>query len=140
MIPKVSVEAVLIYDSKVLLVKRADTCKIAPGVWNVPAGKVKEGEQHENAVVREMQEETQIQTRIIRLLGDNTFNLSDGTPRRMLTYLVQATSSPRVKLDREHSAFVWVTKEELGGEKYASLMPRLKEIIDQAFSLTSQRT
>lgn len=129
---KSSVEAVFFHDDQVLLVKRADNCKIAPGVWNVPAGKVKEGEALEDAVVREMEEETQVKTRVVRLLGDNTFNLSDGTPRRMFTYLVESDQFSSVVLDREHSAYAWVTEEQLKNDTtYSSLMPRLKDIILQ---------
>ncbi len=54
--PKLAVGAVVLQDNKILLVKR----KYPPsaGWWSVPGGHVEEGETLENAVLRELQEET----------------------------------------------------------------------------------
>ncbi|HEY8390519.1 MAG TPA: NUDIX domain-containing protein, partial [Clostridia bacterium] len=38
---RISVEIILLHEGKVLLTKRAPHCKVAPNVWNVPAGKIK---------------------------------------------------------------------------------------------------
>ncbi|MBU0496496.1 MAG: NUDIX hydrolase [Candidatus Thermoplasmatota archaeon] len=65
--PKVTVDAVLLKDSSVLLVKR----RYPPfeGYWALPGGFVEYGETTETAVLREMVEETGLQVRVERLIG-----------------------------------------------------------------------
>jgi 8-oxo-dGTP diphosphatase len=60
--------AVIAHGANVLLVQRA---RRDPGVpdWIFPGGKVDAGEMPADAVVREVREETGLQTRIERLLG-----------------------------------------------------------------------
>lgn len=130
---RISVESVIFYDEKVLLVKRALHCKVAPNVWNVPAGKVDMLETTAKAVVRETLEETNLQVEIIKLLAEEAFQIKVGNEpayRNMFTYLTRPIKGPPVvKLNDEHTEFKWVTEEELEKEEYASLMPRLKAII-----------
>jgi 8-oxo-dGTP pyrophosphatase MutT (NUDIX family) len=49
---------------KVLLTKRADN-----GLWCLPGGGVDPGESVEETVIREVQEETGLQVRVLRLIG-----------------------------------------------------------------------
>ncbi|WP_062309857.1 NUDIX domain-containing protein [Alicyclobacillus sendaiensis] len=58
--------AMIIFDSRghVLLQKRADV-----GLWGIPSGRVEPGETVVNAAVREVREETGLETRVVRLIG-----------------------------------------------------------------------
>lgn len=64
---RVSVEIVLIHNNKVLLTKRSSKAKVAPKVWNVPAGKVK------YFLYRESKEEINLNVRFIKELGVRAF-------------------------------------------------------------------
>lgn len=55
-----SVNALIWCNGKVLLVKRADTKKIDPGVYSGIGGKVEPGESLYDALIREVEEETRI--------------------------------------------------------------------------------
>lgn len=139
---RVSVESIICreYENnirKILLVKRASDCKVAPNVWNVPAGKVNMLETTYHAVVRETFEETHLQVKMIKMLAEHAFQItSDGQPayRNMFTYLTHPIDdNQEVLLNHEHTEFKWVTKEEIDSETYHSLMPRLKKIIMDVF-------
>ena len=56
--------AVLIEDGKVLLQKRSDN-----GLWGLPGGRIDTGESMAECAVREMLEETGIETSVTRLVG-----------------------------------------------------------------------
>jgi 8-oxo-dGTP diphosphatase len=118
---------------EVLLVKRAPDCKVAPGVWNVPAGKVALLETTTEAVVRETEEETKLKVNVVKLLAENAFEVQSGNEkafRNMFTYLTEPTKdSSNVHLNHEHTEYKWVTEKEMQSEQYASLMPRLKDLI-----------
>jgi 8-oxo-dGTP diphosphatase len=53
---RVSVEIILKKNDKILLTKRSEKVSVAPGVWNVPAGKVKFHEIPIEAAFREVKE------------------------------------------------------------------------------------
>ncbi|MFU2028205.1 DNA mismatch repair protein MutT [Bacillus wiedmannii] len=61
---QVRVTGILIEDEKVLLVKQ----KVANRNWSLPGGRVENGETLEEAMVREMREETGLEVKIKNLL------------------------------------------------------------------------
>ncbi|EEM40793.1 MutT/NUDIX [Bacillus thuringiensis serovar sotto str. T04001] len=61
---QVSVRGILIEDEKVLLVKQ----KVANRNWSLPGGRVENGETLEEAIIREMREETGLEVKIKKLL------------------------------------------------------------------------
>lgn len=65
--PKVAVGVVAVEDGKILLVRR----NVDPqrGLWSYPAGYVDEGERVEDALRREVREETNLDLRLDHLLG-----------------------------------------------------------------------
>ncbi len=65
--PKLTVDGIIVKDKEVLLIKR----KISPfkGKWAFPGGFVEYGEKTEDAVIREVFEETNLKTKIMELIG-----------------------------------------------------------------------
>ncbi|MGF9770159.1 NUDIX hydrolase [Bacillus albus] len=61
---QVRVTGILIEDEKVLLVKQ----KVANRNWSLPGGRVENGEMLEEAMIREMREETGLEVKIKKLL------------------------------------------------------------------------
>jgi len=130
---RVAVEALIVRDGKVFLAKRADNCEVAPGKWNVPAGKVKYEEIPAAAVVREAMEETKLEVEVVAEVGVRAFKFEhEGKDAFRLVYtyhvrVVGERSEPEI--DDEHSECVWVSSEELDLPEYASLDGQLKECI-----------
>ncbi len=65
--PSLTVDAVLVEDKKILLIRR----KREPfkGMYALPGGFVEHGERTEDAIVREMKEETSLDVKVKRLVG-----------------------------------------------------------------------
>ncbi|GAB6436274.1 NUDIX hydrolase [Bacillus luti] len=61
---QVRVTGILIEDEKILLVKQ----KVANRNWSLPGGRVENGETLEEAMIREMREETGLEVKIKKLL------------------------------------------------------------------------
>lgn len=59
---------ILFPDNKILLIKRST--KVFRGYWALPGGKVETGETVEEAVVREVREETGLKVKIMKKIGD----------------------------------------------------------------------
>jgi len=66
-IPNITTDGIIIKNKKILLIKR----KNPPfqGKWALPGGFVEYGETTENAVIREVFEETNLKTKIHKLAG-----------------------------------------------------------------------
>lgn len=89
--------AVVILDDqrRVLLQKRADV-----GLWGIPSGHVEPGETVIEAALREVREETNLQVRIVRLVGvysdpaSQVFRYPDGRAVHFITlcFLARATA------------------------------------------------
>jgi 8-oxo-dGTP pyrophosphatase MutT (NUDIX family) len=132
---RVAVEAVIYNEGKVLLTKRSDDALVAPGVWNVPAGKVKYEEVPKDAVLRECAEETNLNVDIVAELGTGAFKTKVGDEeayRLAMTYLVKPKEGETIdnmKLNEEHSEAEWVDVKDVLNPRFDSIMPRLREII-----------
>ena len=62
---QIRVTGILIENNKILLVKQKITQN---RIWSLPGGRVEAGEQLETAIIRELSEETGLNTRVERLL------------------------------------------------------------------------
>jgi len=65
--PSITVDGIIIKDNKILLIKRRNNP--FKNNWALPGGFVEYNEKCEDAVVREIKEETNLDTKIIRLFG-----------------------------------------------------------------------
>ncbi len=106
--PKVAVAALAVKDGKILLVKR----KYPPsaGKWSLPGGHVELGERLEEAVLRELKEETGVDGVVKGFLAPVEYIEQDGGQVRhhfvILVYVVEAAGEPRAGGDAAEAAFV----------------------------------
>lgn len=138
---RIAVEIVIMHKGQVLLAKRSENANIAPGVWNVPAGKVKYEEVPLEALYREAKEETNLEVELIKELSvRNLTSISaNGEPiyRVVFTYLVKPEKEDisALHINEEHSEYVWVDKQELQSGTYDSLLDELKKpILEQVLN------
>lgn len=118
--------AIVIYDSKVLVVRRSIREGYLPGAWGVPCGKIDQcrGERPRQAVLRELHEETGLNGEIVCLVGWSKF-VSNWRGRRtqnfQLNYLVRPLprlnlkqndiSRFAIQLPEDDQAYDWVDRK-----------------------------
>ena len=94
-----------------LLLKRSLSSKGSPGKWEFPGGKAELEEKFDEALFREVTEETGLTISLQRVAGAAEFEL----PTRKIAYLIMEArlESGEVRLSSEHIDFIWVTPGEL---------------------------
>jgi mutator protein MutT len=100
-------------DGKILILKRAPDDEYG-NMWCLPGGKVDFGQTAEEAIKREVEEETSLECTSAQFLF-----YMDGLPRsedekHYLTLYFSCQVGGNIKLNEESSAFTWLGLEEIG--------------------------
>ncbi|MGN4157923.1 NUDIX hydrolase [Staphylococcus auricularis] len=107
-----AVEIIIEHQGKYLICKRRQDLKVAPGIWNVPGGKVKFNESMLEAIIREAKEETNLHLSDIECIGYQFFNQSH--QRLVYTYYARINDISNVQVDfNEFEDFTWVSEKDL---------------------------
>jgi len=116
-------------SGRLLFMKRSDWVSES-GCWGFPTGKVKSGESFEAAILRELCEETGIETALINLMKFKSYAIR--WPRMDFgyhLYLLALSNEPEIRLDsREHSEFCWLSMTE---GLSLNLVPDASEILKE---------
>jgi len=115
-IAEVAVGALAVHDGRVLLVRRARPP--GAGMWSLPGGRVRFGEELHEAVVREVVEETGMEVVVERFLGwveriDRGAEPHHFVILDFLVDILDPTAPPRPGDDA--AAVTWFALEELSG-------------------------
>lgn len=117
------VAAAVVYNpvkEKFLLVKRAEERERYPSHWEFPSGFIEEGENPEDAALRELDEETGLKGEVVS--SGESFPIQI-PPVEVYPVLVKVDEE-KVELSREHSEYQWVERSELDVLK---TVPKLKQ-------------
>lgn len=98
-----AVACVIMRGGKVLLLRRGETAPRDPGVWALPGGVVNDGETPDDAVVREVQEETGLAVLASTYVATHRL-AADG--KRLEIYAARDPGG-HVVLSQEHDDFGW---------------------------------
>ena len=108
----VAVKALLFDQDKFLLVKRSDKARGEHHYWELPGGRMEFGEAPEQALQREIMEETGLSANILCPLQTWSFFREEETQIVGITFLCKAESN-KVRLSKEHDDFAWIRFDEI---------------------------
>lgn len=92
-------------DGRVLLLRRSPRSSANPGRWELPGGKVDDGEHFDDALRREVREETGLEIALGGPIGVAGQRLSDRTAIHLV--MGAASTGDDLQLSDEHDASVW---------------------------------
>ncbi len=111
------VAAVIHNEHKEILCALRSPVMALPNLWEFPGGKIEEGESHEIALIREIQEELNIEIEVGENVEDTYFEYENFTIQ--LTSYFASVKSGEIKAS-EHAELRWVTIDKL---KYLEWAP-----------------
>lgn len=104
------VAAILQNDDKILIAKKKEGKPLA-GFYEFPGGKVEEGENPEDSLVRELMEEMSIKVTVKDYVGKSIYDYGNGKVIELLGYTAEIIEGDIVLTD--HDEYRWVTLEEV---------------------------
>jgi ADP-ribose pyrophosphatase YjhB (NUDIX family) len=116
--PIPTVDAIITFEGKFLLLKRKNPP--VQGEWWLPGGRVRRGEALEDAVRREVREETGLECQSIRQVG--VINQIFPECHTISVYYLVDVASAHVTLNEEHSDYRWVSTLPRGSHRYVKTM------------------
>jgi len=108
---QISQKALIKKSDKYLILLRSDNHPVFGGYWDLPGGRLEDGEELEEGLKREVNEETSLDIDVSDRIFKPEMTVFD-KPTTFYVYEI-ANYSGAVTLSKDHSEFRWVTVKEL---------------------------
>lgn len=111
---RIVVAAAIINNAKLLILKRSDNLKIAPGIYHLPGGHVEQFESPQDALAREIKEELDILITVVQPV--HAFHYQTGNIHTIgITFYCKLISDiNELKLFEQTSVdYKWIAKSEI---------------------------
>ena len=110
------VAAVIKDENEKILITQRNLKKAQGGLWEFPGGKIEPNETRENAIVREIKEELDIDIEVKSYLSEKVFNY----PEKDINLIALECKKIRGEIKLlEHEDYKWVSKNELDNFQFA---------------------
>lgn len=113
-------------DGEILIVKRHPKSRTDPEMWELPGGKVENGEHFADALVREIKEETSLDCEV----GDFAEAVqNDYIHKRTVQIMMYLENvKGKVKISDEHSDWMWASLYEI---RTLNISTSLKKVLEK---------
>ena len=116
------------HDNKFLILKRSGNKDHHANIWNLPSGRVEDGESLIEAGIREAKEETSLDIFDVEA-GKSLDVYVDDQLTLEVNYLISRTNVAQVKLNSENTEYMWVTPIESLGYEFAISKEKVKDVL-----------
>ena len=110
-------------ENKILILKRHHKSKTNPQKWELPGGKMEKDEYFDEALIREIKEETNLDA----LVGDFCEAVQDDYPHKrtvqLIMYLKDITGE--VRISSEHEDWMWANLDEINSLEITSSLEKV---------------
>ena len=120
-------------NEEILIVKRHPKSKTAPEMWELPGGKVEDGEYFTKALVREIKEEVNLDCEVGDLCEAVQNDYSN--KRTVQLYMHLDNVNGDVKISEEHTEFMWASIDML---KSLEISTSLKKMLEKRIGLSER--
>ena len=107
----ITVKGIVVYHRRVLLLKRARPSTDGLGYWELPGGGLEYGETPNQALIRELKEETGLQIDVVKQAY--TFTKIRSDYQTVGIGYLSITHSDKIVLSDEHTDYLWCEIEDL---------------------------
>lgn len=129
------VAGAILKNNKVLIIQRSPDEGLYPNMWELPSGKREELENTNQALLREVKEETGLDVKILKILSVFDYQIETENEIRdatQISYLVEIIGENDVKLSPEHQNFAWIGIDDI--ENY-DITKETKSVIAKALKV-----
>ena len=120
-------------NEEILIVKRHPKSKTDPEMWELPGGKVEDGEYFTKALVREIKEEVNLDCEVGDLCEAVQNDYSN--KRTVQLYMHLDNVNGYVKISEEHTEFMWASIDML---KSLEISTSLKKMLEKRIGLSER--
>ena len=113
-------------NDEILILKRHPKSRTNPEMWELPGGKVEKGEFFDDALVREIKEETDLDVEV----GDFAEAVQNDYSHKRTVQLIMYLDNVRgdVKISDEHTDWMWADLEKI---KTLRISTSLKKVLEK---------
>jgi 8-oxo-dGTP diphosphatase len=104
--PGIAVKAYIVARGRLFIVKRIPDDVHYAGKWDIPGGRLAEGEDPFDGLKRETREETGLEVEILLPIDVQHFTRDDGQKITMIIFLCRPLTD-KVALSKEHTEYRW---------------------------------
>ena len=128
---RIAAKALISFKGKYLLLLRNDKEDICPSEWDIPGGGIESGETANEALIREVKEETGIDISSSKIVPIKNWEMDKGGIKIGGTdFLCILSNSQEISLSTEHIRVQWFSEEEIIASKEIPVW--LKEDVERA--------
>lgn len=111
-------KAFIVRGNKILILKRKEV-DVFRGFWDVPGGKLEDGDSLLTGIAREIKEEAGLDlTKIILVLSSTKFDGQVADRPVVIRNIYLCSAIGQVEISKEHSEFKWVDVEDVAKYKF----------------------